>query len=315
MFIIPNDKTKNKWKKKHIQNLQMAKKMNIAGFKERAIRMIGCGSQIEVERCEKCGQVIFKKAILCRDRLCPTCAWRLSVKRFAEMMSVFNEIFKEHPELKASMLTLTVKNVPVSELKETCRNMSNAWKRLTQSKSFALKIIGYARSLEITINKRTLKTHPHLHILLIWGKNEDNNVFRERMKKMWRKTTNIDYDPIIDIRDAYSKDETDSAVKIALEGFKYAIKPNDFEKIPLKDFFEFANQIKGIRFISYGGIILNTRRKLKMLEKDTPSKEIEDIVIDNNACSHHWVKALAIWSNIKEDYEGIELDEQNTGNI
>nr|CRY95850.1 hypothetical protein [uncultured prokaryote] len=315
MFTIANTKTKIKWREKHLDNIEMASKMFSVGLEVRAARMYNCGAQIEVERCEHCGQVIFKKAKLCRDRLCPTCSWRLSIKRFAEMMAVFNSIFTEHSGLKATLLTLTVKNVPIGDLRITCNQMSEAWKRLSQSKAFRSKVKGYARSLEITINKKTTQAHPHLHILIVWGRDENCDDFREKMRKMWKRSTQINYDPVIDVRDAYANEEAESPAKIALEALKYAVKPKDFEEIPLKDFFEFAGQIKGLRFISYGGLISETRKELRFIDDDQPSEEIREIVIDDNACNHHWVKALAIWSNVKRDYVGVGLDGETDTDI
>ena len=303
MTIIPKSKSIDKWRTKKIQSERIALKMEAIGERARAERMSECSNLLEVKICEHCGDIKVEKANLCRDRLCPVCGWRLSLKRYSDMLKVFEYLSPQMEGKQVSMLTLTIKNIEVNKLKEALEAMATAWKRMQQRKIVKEEIIGWARSLEITYNSRMRTAHPHYHILLIWKNEVKSYEYQRQMQMIWRKSNRIDYDPIIDIRDAYSKTEVDKVTAAALEAFKYGIKSKQIDEMPLSVFKEWVNAIKGIRMIGYGGIIKEARTSLNMQDDEATAREIEGETIHCPECAGCYAEAIATWSGVLQKWE------------
>ena len=66
------------------------------------------------------------------------------------------------------ILTLTVKNPPVTELRDTLKHMNDSWQRLIQTKRFKSGVAGFLRTTEVTRgNDADMMAHPHFHALLL----------------------------------------------------------------------------------------------------------------------------------------------------
>ena len=86
---------------------QMAARLAILGLTARAERMYMCGSDLVFDKCADCGHVHVRQAQLCRDRLCPTCNWRLSLKRYARMSDILAVLMARYPGATYTLVTLT----------------------------------------------------------------------------------------------------------------------------------------------------------------------------------------------------------------
>ena len=286
-----------KWNRMKGASRKMAGRLYAAGLHDRAARMWQCGDYLAVTRAPD-GSLIADAPQLCRDRLCPVCSWRLSRRRFAEMMAVFNALAPEIIEngYKATMLTLTIRNMSLCDLRASIDAMADAWHNLIRREAFR-EVVGWARSLEITYNKQADTYHPHMHVILMWRSYDDTPLMSEYIRDAWRKAAKLDYDPQTDIRPVYSADSADgelskgSIIKSALEAFKYAVKPDSAADVPQKDLFEFAGAIKGVRFVSYGKAIKRTRAALGFKNDDMP--EEADI---KNTLPDETVIALMAWN-------------------
>ena len=74
----------------------------------------------------------LRSARVCNRRLCPFCEWRRAKgwrRRFFEGLPRFHEDFPTH---KPVFLTLTQRNVPLGELRETIQHMHRSWNRMKQ---------------------------------------------------------------------------------------------------------------------------------------------------------------------------------------
>ena len=72
----------------------------------------------------------------CRVRHCPVCQWRRSLLWRAVMFQQLPNIQERFPTHRWVFLTLTVKNPPVTELRDTLKHMNDSWKRLIETKRF-----------------------------------------------------------------------------------------------------------------------------------------------------------------------------------
>jgi len=119
----------SKFNEKMLKKEEFCKKMfilakNNPNLKGRYVRMKNCGKVFDFSICKDCGHWIIQHAALCRDRLCPLCNWRLSLKRFSIMMKIFEQI--DMSLYKPTFLTLTIKNCPAGELTATIDTMCEA---------------------------------------------------------------------------------------------------------------------------------------------------------------------------------------------
>jgi hypothetical protein len=98
------------------------------------------------------------------------------------------------------LLTLTVRNCPVLELRSTIKTMNQAWDRLTKRKIFPA--LGFVRSLEITRAKDG-SAHPHFHCLLAVPSGYfvgRKYLSTAKWSDLWKEALRVDYTPICDVR-------------------------------------------------------------------------------------------------------------------
>ena len=82
----------------------------------------------------------------CRVRHCPVCQWRRSLLWRAVMFQQLPNIQERFPTHRWVFLTLTVKNPPVTELRDTLKHMNDSWKRLIETKRFKSGVAGFANN-------------------------------------------------------------------------------------------------------------------------------------------------------------------------
>lgn len=222
----------------------------------------------------------LKNAQFCRVPNCPVCQQRRSMKWTGRLLDVLPLIQKDYPDMRYAMLTLTVQNCHVSQLRETKKEMNAALKRMTERKSFPAA--GYIASFEVTpekdlFDKKTGKLirkarpdycHPHFHVLVAlppayFGR---NYIKKDGWSEMWQSALKVDYKPVTDIRmvkpkeiensvdsENSSKNDLNGLMAAVVETVKYTVKPSDM--VQNDDWFlEVANQLYKTRTISVGGI-------------------------------------------------------------
>lgn len=320
-ILSPNEVTvksdRAQWNAHKKEAIKVANRLLALGLKQRSQNIRNCGNYIVEHRCPSCGRSHGTTAMLCRDRVCPICSWRLSRRRFAEMKQV-TEILR--PTLvalgaRASLLTLTLRNCSADDLPETLSSMSAAW-HLVSKQTIMRRVIGWARSLEITYNHRTKTFHPHFHILLLWnGEADVTGQFNKRICRAWADCLHVDYNPVIDHREAYVKEvvsETDEVrvgindddlTPILLECTKYSMKSTDLPLMGDEDLQKYLSAIKAVRFVSYGKEIKKARQALGYA--DEPSNDDIDLYSapDECLCGSEMERVLLKWSGVTGTYE------------
>lgn len=308
MNIISHDEHLVKWREKKKSSVNISKKMKDAGFRSRGERMENCGNFITYKVCPDCKKSFVSSANLCRDRLCPTCSWRLSLKKFAEMCTTLQAI-NDLSSYGAGFLTLTVKNCKPENLGFTLKKMAEDWNRMLQRKICKDTFLGWARSVEVTYNAKTKTFHPHFHVIILYEPFLSVGEMHERLRKAWNAAARLDYEAITDFR-AIGESETnidnEHFYKAIAETFKYSVKSSDMEEMPVNIFRSFVLSIQGVRFVSYGGVIKEARKTLGYKDNDTE----DDIEINKDtcdACGADLIKAVLQWSFTEEQYKQIVL--------
>jgi hypothetical protein len=186
----------------------------------------------------------------------------------ARFLKALPAIEAAHPSARWLFLTLTVRNVPVQELRSQIRSMNEAWNRLRLRAEFASNVQGWIRTTEVTRGQNDY-AHPHFHCLLMvrpsyFGK---GYVTQSRWTELWQECARLDYTPIVDIRAVKPKAGiSESPIRRAVsETLKYAVKPEDMQGEWL---LELTKQVHRLRFIASGGALRGVLREADETERD-----------------------------------------------
>lgn len=259
-------------------------------------RLMNCGTFLEFRHDINCGKICadgkLTLANFCRERLCPSCAWRRSLKVFSCTSSIMAEIYDKFDFVA---LTLTVPNCDGSELSNTIDRMMKAFHYLMKYKAVNKAVKGFFRCLEITYNKKADTYHPHFHCVLAvprgYPKSRDY-INHQDWLELWRKAYKDPLILIVDVRMLYNKhidNKNGADVSSDLKGYlsavpefsKYAVKDSDyiFEDIEKTDkiVYVLSKALKGRRLVQYGGIFKEVFKKLRLEDP-----EAGDLIHINN---------------------------------
>lgn len=178
----------------------------------------------------------------------------------AKAYKVLPKIVEAYPTHRWLFLTLTQKNVPITQLRETLQHMNRSFQRLSQLKAWPA--VGWLRSTEVTRGKDG-SAHPHFHCLLMvrpgyFGK---NYIKQDEWVEMWRKSMRLDYNPILDVQ-AIKKGS--QPMQLVPELLKYCTKESDLVA-DREWFLELTRQMQKMKCVTTGGVL---KEYLKELEEE-----------------------------------------------
>ena len=168
-------------------------------------KLFSCGSYLRFKTCLHGHIKKLVEAYFCRARGCPMCQWRKSLVMFHQVLELIHAHKDKYNSDIPLLLTLTVPNVPSSELKSMLDKMQKAWHKLTKRANFKRSIRSSFRSLEVTYNDKTDTFHPHFHVLLLvpmnyFAKKYGLYISRNEWLSMWQEVTGIPEIIQVDIR-------------------------------------------------------------------------------------------------------------------
>ena len=261
----------NKWTLHKTQSKIIAERLFQIKQYARGYRMKSCAEIIQMNICGSCGQKHIINARLCRDRFCPTCQWRLSMRRFANMMQIVQGLREENPEAEWQFVTLTVENCQPSDLANTINEMSRSWNCIWSRRSTKkMPILGWARSMEVTYNQKTRTFHPHYHVMILWEDGYSPSVSEQKwLENTWIETVKLhsvsqaQFSAMVRARDSQlipsicdqEEDEAEAVLNAVLETYKYTIKSNELQMMPLGVFKILDDLLRGRRMVAFGGAV------------------------------------------------------------
>lgn len=296
----------NDWDSKKNKNLELSAVYKRLKMDNKAYSIKNCGTYLEFKRFKNNNDFKLYTANFCKQRLCPMCSWRRSLKIFGQVSRIMEEAKKEK-EYRFIFLTLTQRNVFGSDLNEELNRMFKAWKKFTERKSFKKSFIGWFRALEIThklddINDPWYDSyHPHFHVILMvnksYFKETDLYITKDQMIKIWRDCMGLDYDPNIHMT-AFKTGKKDLAKSVA-EAAKYTVKDDDIliadnQEITDSSVLTLDYALSRRRLIAFGGKLKELHKKLNLddLENgdlvNTDSEEIENTELDFVIEKYFW---------------------------
>lgn len=236
-------------------------------FKRYGERMGACSGYLKFGIGES--GLVLKEASFCRVRYCPVCQWRKSLYWKAMMYQKYEQLRQEYPTHRFIMLTLTLENPPIGELRSTLQHMNKAWQRLIKRKEFSV-VDGWIRTTEVTRDQERPNTHahPHFHVLLMVKPSYFGKGYLKQMDwvRLWASVLQVNYLPNVDVRAVKKKGKakgepmTDDDIKSGVvETLKYAVKPADImgdsSKASNEWFYELTRQTHKLRFVATGGAL------------------------------------------------------------
>lgn len=267
---------------------RLADKNHDRTFRDKSLLVRDCGTFLEMSEYGEESRITA--ANFCKDRLCPACAWRRSLKCFGQISSVLDWVESHDSDIKYLFLTLTVRNVRGTDLSCCIDDMSAAFKRLSNNKAWKRRVKGAIKTLEITYNRDADTYHPHYHLILAvsksYAKKGTDDYWRtEDWAAAWKKSARLPYTPTVHIeRVKGRKDAVAETAKYMTKSEDYLIEDSPIDTDRVVEVL--SRQLKGKRLISFNGIFGRARKALEL--EDIESGDLTDKLRDDVATAVYW---------------------------
>lgn len=255
-------------------------------YKNKADRLKECASCLIFATTQK-RRLKLNSANFCRVRMCPMCNWRRSLKLRAQLCQVLGT--KKAQEHAYIFLTLTIPNVPDSELSDTLTALSKGFSKLQHHKKFKQAVKGYFKACEITYNKERRDWHPHYHVLIAVNPSyfkKSDYIKQAEWLEMWRRAMNDDSITQVDVRRVKAQGDGVDVFDAINEVAKYSVKDTDYidigddmftmEQIAILD-----NYLDKRRLASFGGILRDIKSRLGLDDVEGDNADLINVTNDD----------------------------------
>lgn len=295
-----NGKDRN-WRGRKVLSLKLADIFEDLGYKKSLVeRVQTCGDVLRFIRRED-GSLKLYQAYFCKNKLCPMCNWRRSMKYAYQTSRIIDEAIKQSPKGRFLFLTLTVKNVEGEALNSTISQLTKSFDRLFRRAKVKKNLLGYLRSVEVTHNEDDNSYHPHIHILMMvrpsYFQSKKDYITQKEWGDLWSQSLKVSYTPMVDIR---TVKETGKGLRGAvLETAKYPTKPikMDIENKQVVD--DLYNGLYRKRQLGYGGLFKTIKKQLAL--DDVENGDLVHTSDDKENISKG-TEIVAIWNANKQNY-------------
>lgn len=296
-----NSRGKNRdWRGRKIMSLKLANIFKELGYRQSLIeRLSSCGDVLKFIQQED-GSLKLYQAYFCKNKLCPMCNWRRSMKYSYQTSRIVDEAIKQEPKARFLFLTLTVRNVKGEDLNATLTSLTKSFDRLFKRVKVQRNLLGYLRSVEVTHNEKENTYHPHIHVLMMvrpsYFRSTDDYISQKEWGEMWSQSLKVDYVPMVDIRGV--KQSYQGIEKAIVETAKYPVKPMDLDLTDKRVVDDLYQGLYRKRQLGYGGLFKTIKKKLRL-----DDVENGDLIhtTENNDVSEG-TKIVAIWNATKQNY-------------
>jgi len=302
ILVDKNSRGKERdWRGRKILSLKLADIFKELQYKKTFVeRVISCGDTLQFIQNQD-GNLKLYQAYFCKNKLCPMCNWRRSMKYSYQTSRIVDEAIKQSPKGRFLFLTLTVKNVEGQALNSTISQLTKSFDRLFKRAKVQRNLLGYLRSVEVTHNENDKTYHPHIHVLMMvrpsYFQSKKDYITQKEWSDMWSQSLKVDYVPMIDIR---TVKETGKGLRGAvLETAKYPTKPIklDVENKQVVD--DLYNGLYRKRQLGYGGLFKTIKKQLAL--DDAENGDLVHTSDDKENISKG-TEIIAIWNATKQNY-------------
>jgi plasmid rolling circle replication initiator protein Rep len=297
------------WREKRLHTELVAQGWALAGEPGKARRCQDCGIWLTFGQCPRDGTKHLLQASFCRQRLCPMCIWRRSMKLTAEVSAVLHLAAERWPERPFVMLTLTQRNVSGESLAAEVSRILDGWSKLRRRGEFK-EVAGWLRTLEVTYNAQASTWHPHLHVLLqvtpsyFTGR---GYVSHARWVALWRAVMGLGYDPSVEVHRVRQRASRGALGAAAAEVGKYAVKDTDLTGTTPQEASErllvLDGALAGRRLVAWGGELRKLAGELEAGEDaDLARITGEDHGPTCPVCGSDLAEVVYGWSQLRQTY-------------
>ena len=302
ILVDKNSRGKERdWRGRKILSLKLADIFKELQYKKTFVeRVISCGDTLQFIQNQD-GTLKLYQAYFCKNKLCPMCNWRRSMKYSYQTSRIVDEAIKQSPKGRFLFLTLTVKNVEGQALNSTISQLTKSFDRLFKRAKVQRNLLGYLRSVEVTHNENDKTYHPHIHVLMMvrpsYFQSKKDYITQKEWSDMWSQSLKVDYVPMIDIR---TVKETGKGLRGAvLETAKYPTKPIKFDVENKQVVDDLYNGLYRKRQLGYGGLFKTIKKQLQL--DDVESGDLVHTSDDKENISKG-TEIVAIWNVSKQNY-------------
>jgi hypothetical protein len=221
-----------------------------------------CGNYLHFREYFTVGKVRLHNATFCKQHLvCPLCAIRRGAKALGAYLTRWQVIQEERPDLRPYLVTLTVKNGP--DLDERQTHLTKSLRRLMDRRRYfnagvprapwteLCKVEGAVYTLELT-NKGN-GWHPHCHMIALAASAPSQSALSAEWLGITGDSMIVDVRPI-----------TGDPSEGFMEVFKYAVK---FSDLTLADNWHAAQVLKGKRLLNSFGLFRGVQIPESLLDE------------------------------------------------
>lgn len=290
------------WRGRKVLSLRLADIFKELQYKKTFVeRVVSCGETLRFIQNQD-GSLKLYQAYFCKNKLCPMCNWRRSMKYAYQTSRIVDEAIKQEPKGRFLFLTLTVKNVEGEALNSTISQLTKSFDRLFKRAKVQRNLLGYLRSVEVTHNESDKTYHPHIHVLMMVKPNYfsgrgNNYITQKEWGDMWSQSLKVSYTPMVDIR---TVKETGKGLRGAvLETAKYPTKPIKLDVDNKQVVDDLYNGLYRKRQLGYGGIFKEIKKRLAL--DDAENGDLVHMSDDKENISKG-TEIVAIWNANKQNY-------------
>lgn len=281
-----------------------------------AERMVNCSPDLKVRISVDPNDLLLARVSIeharwCHVRQCPMCQFAKSSKQRGKLFRAFTGVdFSNRHYL---FLTLTIRNRPLSQLKQSLAEMTKAWDRLNRRRTFPA--LGFLRGMEVTMQydrlpgdkKKSsgaptrspdgeLMCHPHFHILMEVKDTYFLSGFKTHdwFVEQWQSALNVDYSPSVSIKKVDLHQYDGVFEKALLETVKYTTKPADFAD-NADWLYGITEQLHGLRSLAVGGTIAKICSQKELDEIEDTGRASDEVSQVGKLLSLNWNDVKKVW--------------------
>ncbi len=234
-------------------------------LRKTAQRLRQCGDYLVFRHYYTVDRVRLHGANLCgKHLLCCLCAIRRGAKYLKAYLVRFEVLLQQNPNLKAYLVSLTVKNGPDlgERFNHLFKSQRELWHRKHRGRGSALDgVAGAVWSYEVKRGQGSGQWHPHLHMIAL-AESEPDAI---QLSNEWHNITGDSF--VVDVRPISQEDPASGFVEV----FKYAVKFSEQEPA---DTVQAWATLSGKRLIGSAGLFRGVEVPESLL--DDPA-DLEDL--------------------------------------
>jgi len=308
---ILQDKSKKgkdrNWRGRKLSNVKLSKGYQKLDYKENMVQNVRQCAEVLTFLTQENGDLKLNQAWFCKNKLCPICNWRRSMKYSWQATQIVDEAMKREPKGRFLFLTLTIKNVPGRELNQAMSDLTKSFDKLFRRAKVKKNLLGFLRATEVTVEEeREGYYHPHLHILMMMKSSYFQGgeyLSQKEWTEMWKQSAKLDYTPVVNIKAVKNKktevfDQT-GIKKAILETAKYPVKPIDFDDENLQVIDDLYKGLFRKRQLAYGGLFKKLKKELGL--DDVENGELVHVDEETGEISGGQ-QLVAVWNWERKNY-------------